>query len=150
MSVENKRKLSTIVYYTLAIMTVIFAGFFGYALIVRDIAMWAKVVYFIWIAVVIGAVIFDIICTGNNEGKTLVGLVVYVLSILAVIMAGILYFMNVTRTGIVLNFFNLFLSVSLLSLITTGFLIATWCVGERLVENRTSAKEIEAQKTINR
>ena len=150
MSVENKRKLSTIVYYTLAIMTVIFAGFFGYALIVRDIAMWAKVVYFIWIAVVIGAVIFDIICTGNNEGKTLVGLVIYVLSILAVIMAGILYFMNVTRTGIVLNFFNLFLSVSLLSLITTGFLIATWCVGERLVENRTSAKEIEAQKTINR
>lgn len=150
MSVENKRKLSTIVYYTLAIMTVIFAGFFGYALIVRDIAMWAKVIYFIWIAVVIGAVIFDIICTGNNEGKTLVGLVIYVLSILAVIMAGILYFMNVTRTGIVLNFFNLFLSVSLLSLITTGFLIATWCVGERLVENRTSAKEIEAQKTINR
>ena len=146
MSVENKRKLSTIVYYTLAILTVIFAGFFGYALIVRNIAMWAKVVYFIWIAVVIGAVIFDIICTGNNEGKTLVGLVVYVLSILAVIMAGILYFMNVTRTGIVLNFFNLFLSVSLLSLITTGFLIATWCVGERLVENRTSAKEIAAQK----
>ena len=150
MSVENKRKLSTIVYYTLAIMTVIFAGFFGYALIVRDVAMWAKVIYFIWIAVVIGAVIFDIICTGNNEGKTLVGLVVYVLSILAVAMAGILYFMNVTRTGIVLNFFNLFLSVSLLSLITTGFLIATWCVGEKLVQNRTSAKEIEAQKITNK
>ena len=150
MSVENKRKLSTIVYYTLAIMTVIFAGFFGYALIVRDLAMWAKVIYFIWIAVVIGAVIFDIICTGNNEGKTLVGLVVYVLSILAVAMAGILYFMNVTRTGIVLNFFNLFLSVSLLSLITTGFLIATWCVGEKLVQNRTSAKEIEAQKITNK
>ncbi len=150
MSVENKRKLSTIVYYTLAIMTVIFAGFFGYALIIRDVPMWAKVVYFIWIAVVIGAVIFDIICTGNNEGKTLVGLVVYVLSILAVVMAGILYFMNVTRTGIILNFFNLFLSVSLLSLITTGFLIATWCVGEKLVQNRTSAKEIENQKAQNK
>ena len=148
MSVENKRMLSTIVYYTLAIMTLIFAGFFGYALIVRDLAMWAKVVYFIWIAVVIGAVIFDIICTGNNEGKTLVGLVVYVLSILAVIMAAILYFMNVTRTGLVLNFFNLFLSVSLLSLITTGFLIATWCVGEKIVEHRTSAKEINNQQKV--
>ena len=148
MGVENKRKLATIVYYTLAIMTVIFAGFFGYALIVRDLAMWAKVVYFIWIAVVIGAVIFDIICTSNNEGKTLVGLVVYVLSILAVVMAGILYFMNVTRTGLVLNFFNLFLSVSLLSLITTGFLIATWCVGEKMVEHRTAAKEIKNQQKI--
>ena len=149
MSVENKRKLSTIVYYTLAIMSVIFAGFFGYALVIRDVAMWAKVVYFIWIAVVIGAVIFDIICTSNNEGKTLVGLVVYVLSILAVAMAAILYFMNVTKTGLVLNFFNIFLSVSLLSLITTGFLIATWCVGEKVVENRTSAKEINTQQKIN-
>ena len=148
MSVENKRMLSTIVYYTLAVMTLIFAGFFGYALIIRDLAMWAKVVYFIWIAVVIGAVIFDIICTSNNEGKTLVGLVVYVLSILAVVMAGILYFINVTRTGLVLNFFNLFLSVSLLSLITTGFLIATWCVGERIVETRTAAKEIKDQQKV--
>lgn len=148
MSVENKRMLSTIVYYTLAIMTVIFAGFFGYALIVKNVAMWAKVVYFIWIAVVIGTVIFDIICTSNNEGKTMVGLVVYVLSILAVIMAGILYFINVTRTGLVLNFFNLFLSVSLLSLITTGFLIATWCVGEKIVEHRTAAKEIGAQQKV--
>lgn len=149
MSVENKRMLSTIVYYTLAVLTVIFAGFFGYALIVKSVAMWAKVVYFIWIAVVIGSVIFDIICTSNNEGKTMVGLVVYVLSILAVIMAAILYFMNVTKTGLVLNFFNLFLSVSLLSLITTGFLIATWCVGEKIVEHRISAKEISAQQKVS-
>lgn len=148
MGVENKRKLSTIVYYTLAIMTVVFAGFFGYALIVRDLAMWAKIVYFVWIAIVIGAVIFDVICTSNNEGKTIVGLVVYVLSILAVVMAGILYFINVGRTGLVVNFFNLFLSVSLLSLITTGFLIATWCVGEKIVEYRTVAKEIKNQQKI--
>lgn len=146
MSVENKRMLSTIVYYTLAIMTIVFAAFFGYALIVRGLAIWAKVVYFIWIAVVVGAVIFDIICTSNNEGKTLVGFVVYIVSILAVIMAAILYFMNATRTGLVLNFFNLFLSVSLLSLITTGFLIATWCVGEKIVTHRSAAKEIKAQK----
>ena len=148
MSVENKRMLSTIVYYTLAIMTVIFAGFFGFALIVRDLAMWAKVVYFIWIAVVVGAVIFDIICTSNNEGKTLVGLVVYVLSILAVLMAAILYFINTSKTGLVLNFFNIFISVSLLSLITTGFLIATWCVGEKIVEHRSAAKEIKTQQKI--
>jgi len=148
MSVENKRKLSTIVYYTLAVLTVIFAGFFGYALIVRNLAMWAKVVYFIWIAVVIGAVIFDIICTSNNNGKTMVGLVVYVLSLLAIAMAAILYFMNTSKAGLALNFFNLFISVSFLSLITTGFLIATWCVGERLVENRTAAKEISKQPDV--
>lgn len=149
MSVGNKRKLATIVYYTLAIMTLIFAVFFGYALIVRDVAMWAKVVYFIWIAIVVGAVIFDIICTGNNEGKTLVGLVVYVLSILAVAMAAILYFMNTSRTGLAVNFFNIFISVSLLSLITTGFLIAMWCTGESIIKNRTAAKEIGEQQKVS-
>ncbi len=141
MFLENKRMLSTVVYYTLAILTVIFAGFFGYALIVRDVAMWAKVVYFIWIAIVVGAVIFDIICTSNKEGKTMVGFVVYIASILAIIMAAILYFINATRTGIVLNFFNLFISVSLLSLITTGFLIATWCVGYNMARRREVNKE---------
>ena len=146
MSLENKRKLATIVYYTLAVMTVVFAAFFGFALVVRDLAMWAKVVYFIWIAIVIGAVIFDIMCTMANDRKTLVGWVVYIVSILAVAMAAILYFMNVTKTGIVLNFFNLFLSVSLLSLITTGFLIATWCVGERIVNTRIVAKRVDVQQ----
>ena len=148
MGVENKRKLATIVYYTLAVMTVVFAGFFGYALIVRNLAMWAKIIYFVWIAVVIGAVIFDIICTSNNEGKTIVGLIVYVLSILAAAMAGILYFINAGKTGLVLDFFNLFLSVSLLSLITTGFLIATWCVGEKIIEHRTASKEIKNQQKV--
>lgn len=146
MILENRKTLSTIVYYTLAILTVVFAAFFGYALIVRDLAMWAKVVYFIWIAIVIGAVIFDIICTSNREGKTLVGFVVYVVSILAVIMAAILYFINSTRNGLVLDFFNLFLSVSLLSLITTGFLIATWCVGENMAKGREIKKENNIQK----
>ena len=148
MSGVNKKMLSTIVYYTLCILTFVFACFFGYALIVRDVAMWAKVVYFIWIAVVIGAVIFDIMCTSNKEGKTVIGLVVYVLSILAIIMAAILYFMNTTRTGLVLDFFNLFLSVSLLSLITTGFLIATWCVGDRIFRER-KRKEITVHEKSN-
>ena len=143
MNFESRKSLSTIVYYTLAIMTIVFAGFFAYALIIRDLAMWAKVVYFIWIAAVIGAVIFDIICTNNREGKTMVGWVVYILSILAVAMAGILYFMNVTKTGIVLDFFNLFLSVSLLSLITTGFLIATWCVGEKQDDLKQNSKVVK-------
>lgn len=146
MSVGNKKTLSTVVYYTLAVLALCFAGFFVYALIIRDVAMWAKVVYFIWSALVIGAVIFDIICTSNGEGKTLVGLVVYVLSLLAVIMAAILYFTNSGMQGLATSFFNLFISVSIISLITTGFLIATWCVGERLVEHTTENKKLEQTK----
>ena len=146
MSVGNKKTLSTVVYYTLAVLALCFTGFFVYALIVRDLAMWAKVVYFIWSALVIGTVIYDIICTSNGEGKTMAGLFVYVLSLLAIGMAAILYFTNSGMQGLATEFFNLFISVSIISLITTGFLIATWCIGEKLVEHKTENKELERTK----
>ena len=146
MSVESKRKLSTICYYTLAILTFAVACLFGYALIIRRVAMWARVVYFIWLAVVLATVVFDIVCTHNNRGKEITGLIVYVLSILSLIVAAILYFSNAGINGLVDNLFNMFISVSLLSVTVTGFLIATWIVGESLVEHRTAAKEIETQK----
>jgi len=146
MSVESKRKLSTICYYTLAILTFAVACLFGYALIVRRVAMWARVVYFIWLAVVLATVVFDVVCTHNNKGKEITGLIVYVLSILSLIVAAILYFSNAGINGLVDNLFNMFISVSLLSVTVTGFLIATWIVGESLVENRTAAKEIYTQK----
>ena len=91
MSVESKRKLSTICYYTLAILTFAVSCLSGYALIIRSVTMWAKVVYFIWLAVVLGTVVFDVICTHNNQGKEITGLIIYVLSILSIIVAAILY-----------------------------------------------------------
>ena len=149
MSVESKRKLSTICYYTLAILTFAVACLFGYALIIRRVAMWARVVYFIWLAVVLATVVFDIVCTHNNSGKEITGLIIYVLSILSIIVAAILYFTNAGIDGLVDNLFNMFISVSLLSVTVTGFLIATWLVGQSLVEHRTAGKEIHAQQKIN-
>ena len=130
MDFENKKLLTSVVYYTLAILTLLMSAFFIYVLSVRDVVMWAKVVYYIWTGFVIGVIIFDIICTTNRQAKTIAGFVVYVLSLLAVAMAVILYFVNSGTTGIPTDFFNLFISVSLISLFTTGLMIATWSVGD--------------------
>ena len=149
MSVENKRKLSIVCYYTLAILTFAVACLFGYALIIRDVAMWARVVYFIWLAVVLGTVVFDVVCTYNNHGKEITGWLVYILSILSLIVAGILYFSTAGVNGLVDNLFNMFISVSLLSVTVSGFLIATWVVGECLVEHATAEREINKQQKMN-
>lgn len=146
MSVFNKRNLSTVVYYTLVILTLAMSAFFIYCLSVKDVAMWAKVVYFIWIGVVIGVTIFDVICTSSGEGKTIAGFIVYILSLLAVAMACILYFTNTGMEGLATEYFNLFVSVSLISLFTTGFMIATWCVGENRIEHKTSTESISEKK----
>lgn len=142
MSVENKKILSLIVYYTLVALALLNAGFFIYCLVIRDVALWAKIIYFVWVGLVIGAVIFDIICTATREGKVVSGLIIYVLSMLAAIMLVILYFMNSGMKGLATDFFNLFLSVSLISIMTTGYMIASWCVGESLVEHKTAQDEI--------
>lgn len=142
MSVNNKRILSIIVYYTLAALALAMAGFFIYCLVVKDVALWAEIIYYVWIGFVVGAIIFDIICTSNGEGKQISGLIIYVLSLLAAIMAAVLYFVNVGPAGLATEFFSLFISVSFISLLATGLLIATWCVGESLVEHATSETEI--------
>ena len=144
MSVNSKRTLSSIVYYTLAVLTLLASAFFIYCLSIKGIVMWARIIYYVWTAVVIGVTIFDVICTNSGEGKFVSGIIVYVLSILAVAMACILYFANSGMEGLATEFFNLFISVSLISLITTGFLIGTWAVGENRVEHTTT--EIELSK----
>ena len=143
MSVLNKKILAIIVYYTLIVLAMASAGFFIFCLAVKDVAMWAKVIYYVWTGLVIGVLIFDIICTSTHEGKTVSGLIIYILSVLAVVMACILYFINSTRTGLAVSFFNLFLSVSLISLMTTGYMIASWCVGESIVEHASAEDEIQ-------
>ena len=146
MSVFNKKNLSTVVYYTLAILTFAMSAFFIYCLAVKDVVAWARVVYYIWIALVIGVTIFDVVCTSSGEGKTVAGFIIYILSLLAVAMTCILYFMNTGMEGLATEFFNLFISVSLISLFTTGFMIATWCVGESKLEHRTSEEKLLSRK----
>ena len=142
----NKRTLSIIVYYTLAILALCSCAFFIYCLSVRGLVMWARVIYFIWSAAVAGVIVFDIFCTSSRQGKEITGFIVYILSLLAIGMAVILYFMNSGATGLAESFFNMFLSVSIISLMTTGYMIATWCVGEAVCEHQSAEISIEQKK----
>ena len=142
MSVNSKKQLSQLVYYTLICLTLAMSAFFIYCLAVKDVALWAKIIYFVWIGLVIGVTIFDVVCTSTSEGKKVSGLIIYVLSILAVVMAGLLYFLNVGPEGLATEFLSLFISISLISLMTTGYMIASWCVGESLVEYANVDEEI--------
>ena len=138
-----KKYSSAIIYYTLVILTLASTAFFIYVLSVRDVAMWAKVIYYIWSGFVVGVIIFDIICTNNREGKFISGMIVYILSVLAVLMACLLYLLNSGAAGIATEFFNLFVSVSIISLMTTGYMIATWFAGKKTGREIAIDEEVE-------
>lgn len=146
MSVNSKKILSRIVYYTLAVLAVASAAFFIYCLNVRAVAMWAKIIYYIWSGLLIAVVIFDIICTSSGEAKQVSGLMVYILSVLAVVMSIILYVVNSGFSPLAADLFTMFVSVSIVSLMATGYLIATWCVGESLVEHASAEHEIRERR----
>lgn len=143
MSVFNKKVLSIIVYYTLVVLAIGAGAFFVFAVMINGLPLWAKIVYYAWVGLLIGAVVFDIVCTCTHQAKTISGFIVYVLSVLAAAMTILLYLLNATTAGIEPSFLQTYMSTSILSFITTGYMIATWCVGESVVEHATANKEID-------
>ncbi len=143
MSVQSKKIMSNIVYYTLVVLAIVNSAFFIYVLMLRDVAMWARVIYIVWSVLVIAAIIFDIICTCMQKNKQISALIIYCLAILALIVSVVVYFVNAGATGLATDFFNIFLSVAGLSLMTTGYMIATWCVGEALSEHASAQDKID-------
>lgn len=146
MSIFNKKVLAIVVYYTLVALAILAGGFFVFALIINTLPMWAKIIYYVWVGLLIGAVVFDIICTSTHQAKTISGAIVYVLSIMAVGMTMLLYCLNATTVGLEPTFYSTYLATSIISLITTGYLIACWVVGESIVEHSTAGKEIELKE----
>lgn len=142
MEVKGKRILSVITYYTLIGLALAMAVAFIFSLVFRTYPMWAEVIYFIWGGVVIGTIIFDIVCTATNHMKFVSGIMVYVLSVACVVMSVLLYLVNTTRIGLPLDLAPVFTLVTALSYLTTFLLIAEYIVGESLIEHNTSAKSL--------
>ena len=144
MKLGNKRTLSIVVYYTLAALAVIISGFFVFTLIFNNLAMWAKIVYFVWVAGVLGCVLFDIILTNNREKKYLTGWIIYVLSLLSIAMLVILFAMNSGFANLA-DLKLLASAVSIIPIIISGFLIAMWSVGERINQTASNNTNVIAE-----
>jgi len=145
MQVKGKRILSVMTYYTLIVLALAMAVGFIFALAFRTFPTWAKIVYFAWAGVVIGTIIFDVVCTSSNRMKFISGVMVYVLSVAAIVMAVIIYMMYTTRTGLPIDLTFVFTLTTTLSLATTLFMIAEYIVGEALIEHNTSAKSLKSR-----
>ncbi len=131
---NNQNKLfSIIVYFTLAVLAIGAAGFYIFATINNDLAAWAKIVYYVWTGLVVGAIVFDVVCTITGEGKFLSSIIIYVLSLLAALMTIIIYLTNASTTGLNADFLTTYLQTSILSLIISGYMIATWFAGKNLI-----------------
>ncbi|MBQ3502140.1 MAG: hypothetical protein IJA72_00540 [Clostridia bacterium] len=141
MSVKGKKILSIITYYTLFAIAVIMAAVSILYSVTRALPMWAKVLYILWACVVIGSLIFDVVCTSTKRMKFISGIIVYVLSIVSVIVTALLYLTNAGLTaGLTAVFMPIFTGMAAIILSTSLYLIFTFIVGEAVVEHATVGK----------
>ena len=144
MTVKGKKILSIITYYTLFGIAIIMAALAILFVINRALPMWSQVLYVIWSCAVIATLIFDIVCTTTRRMKFVSGLMVYVLSIISIIVTLILYLVNTSLTaGLTSVFMPVYAGVAAVILSTSVYMIATFIVGESVVEHKSALKSIK-------
>lgn len=149
MTIKGKKILSIISYYTLFGIAALMAALAILFVLNRVMPMWAKVLYTLWSCTVIGALIFDVVCTATRRMKFISGIIVYVLSIASIVVTAILYLTSASITsGLTAVFMPVFTGVSAIILSTTIYMIATFIVGESVVEHKSALKSIKDKQNV--
>ena len=91
---NHKRILLNMSYYTLFGLGVLFSILFILRTIYSDMQLYVKIIYYVWSAGLIGNLIFDVICTRKHEMKYISGFIYFVLTLLCVVMAIDVFFMQ--------------------------------------------------------
>jgi len=147
MSIKSKKILSIVTYYTLFGIAILMSVLALLFVVNRGLPLWSKVLYVIWCCAVIGVLIFDIICTSTRRMKFISGLIIYVLSIVSLVVTIILYLVSASLTaGLTAVFMPIFAGTSAIIMATTIYMIATFVVGESVVEHKTALKSVKEKQ----
>ena len=138
MEFTGKKVLLNIVYYTLIAIMVAIGVSFLIILGISDIALFPKIFYFVLTILFVLLIIYDIICTHLNRMKFVSGIILYALSIATLVMTFILYGLNATRALIPTDYVNIFATLSSISLTIMILGIVIYCVGQKIVEYKTT------------
>ena len=147
MSIKRKKILSIITYYTLFGIAIIMAALAFLFIVNRALPLWSKILYAIWCCAVIGVLIFDVICTSIRRMKFISGLIVYILSAVSLVVTIILYLVNTSLTaGLTATFMPIYAGTAAVIMSTTIYMIATFIVGESVVEHKSALKSVSAKQ----
>ncbi len=135
MELTHKRILQSMLYYSMLALTIILSVFFMITLSMKDTMLYARIIYYIWTGVLVASLIFDIVCTIMHKNKFVVGLILFVLAVLWLVMAIIVYFNLSTGAMLVAANMGLFNRLVVLSFILTGMSIFTFITGEFLTQS---------------
>jgi len=130
---NQKRILLNMAYYTLVALGILFSVLFMLRIAASTLPVLIKIIYYIWSVVLIITLLFDIYCTMKHEKKYITGIIFFVLTILCVIMAAVVFFVQGISFGLITTtevayFINIALSFMPIQTAIYAFLF-----GERII-----------------
>lgn len=136
MEQNRKRNLLNMTYYALVTLSILIGVIFMIYLATQTVTLYAKICYWIIADLIIGIVIFDIICTNIKKFKYIVGIILYITTLVVFALSVIFYI--TLSTNLILPVAQLFayLAPFTLSYMMIIFTIILFNIGLILVENK--------------
>lgn len=138
MDANLKKVLLNVVYYTLIAAMVAFEVFFMISLANASMAVWEKVCYYILAGLLVGVIIYDIICTCMHTQKYVSGFILYGITLAVIVLSLIVMALNSANGRLLLDISERFFRIILFSYIINAFAVLIYCTGEKLIVNITN------------
>ena len=134
MDVSNKKTLLIIAYWSMVVLTIAFSVLFLVVMPYMQVAMYQRVVYYIWTILLMITVLSDVVATKLKNYKFVVALVIGGLAFLCLLVGVIVYAGMSIGWAIPYYAFGRFLTVVGFSVILTIMTIVTSVIGETMIE----------------
>ena len=138
MDANLKKVLLNVVYYTLIAAMVAFEVFFMISLANASMAVWEKVCYYILAGLLVGVIIYGIICTCMHTQKYVSGFILYGITLAVIVLSLIVMALNSANGRLLLDISERFFRIILFSYIINAFAVLIYCTGEHLIVNATN------------
>ena len=134
MDVSNKKTLLIIAYWSMVVLTIAFSVLFLVVMPYMQVAMYQRVVYYIWTILLMLTILSDVVATKLKNYKFIVALVIGGLAFLCLLVGIIVYAGMSIGWAIPYYAFGRFLTVVGFSVILIIMTIVTSVVGEAMIE----------------
>lgn len=134
MDASNKKILLNITYWSMVVLTIAFSVLFLVVMPYMQVAMYQRVVYYIWTILLMLTILSDVVATKLKNYKFIVALVIGGLAFLCLLVGIIVYAGMSIGWAIPYYAFGRFLTVVGFSVILIIMTIVTSVVGETMIE----------------
>lgn len=130
---NQKRVLLNLAYFTLIGLGIIFSILFAVRVANSTLPILVQIIYYVWTAVLVITLIYDVYCTFRGGMKYYVGWIFFILTLLCVIMAAVVFVVDgISIAGIETAEIGYFIN-TMISFIPVKLAIFAFLFGQKII-----------------